>query len=281
MLSNLAEGVLENQRVVNNDRHIGVASLLDIVIDLHNANVNSYGAKSLRVVLLGSSGSGKSATGNSILCTKPEFKVHTGLATGTKSCGKATASSRGFDLEIVDTPGISPKDGDRHGLSKDVQKWFSKLDPGPDVVLLVAKANERFKDEDYKAFQGFQRVIGDDFNKHVIIIFTGGDELTKKRTTIDDDIKSAPALLQNLLTAAKNRYMVFDNKTTSATEKLLQRNRLLQEIATLKEKNKGQPLQMSKKIATEKNYDTTTEESPVRVQPAQQSHGHSWRCVVI
>lgn len=41
MLSNLAEGVLENQRVVNNDRHIGVASLLDIVIDLHNANVNS------------------------------------------------------------------------------------------------------------------------------------------------------------------------------------------------------------------------------------------------
>ncbi|KAK7107515.1 GTPase IMAP family member 8-like [Littorina saxatilis] len=277
------EGVLDND-----ERHSGVTKLLDIAVGLHTANINTYPAKTLRVVILGLSGSGKSATGNSILYTNTAgFKVHMGFAPGTQLCEKATYNLRGFELEIVDTPGSFQKDGDRpNRLLNNVQKWFSELDSGPDIVLFVTKANERFKDEDYKVFQAFQRVIGDDFNKHVIIIFTGGDKLTNKRRTIDDDIKSAPASLQKLLTEANNRYLVFDNETSSATEKLLQRNRLLKEMAIIQEMNNKKTLKMSKKIAVEKDspktggqymrkpsYDTATKESPDRDQPSQQSHG--------
>ncbi|XP_070189758.1 GTPase IMAP family member 6-like isoform X2 [Littorina saxatilis] len=224
----------DTNQTPDKDRQTGVTQLLDIVLSLHNDSVN---IKTLRAVLLGACGSGKTATGNSVLYP------NMGLFAVGDTCSKATATFRGFQLEILDTPGINSKDCENPELSKNVRDWFSNFETGPDVVLFVANANERFRDEDHEIFKTCQRVIGDDFNKHVIIVFAGGEGINEGKT-MEEKIKKAPLSLKDLLEKAENGYVVFDNVTSSATERLLQRNRLLKNMAELKDANMGKPLAM-------------------------------------
>ena len=147
----------------------------------------------------------------------------------------------------MDTPGNVNSGGYVHPdrLSDDVHQWFDNLSPGPDVLLFVIKGHDRFRDEDIQLFETLKHIIGKDVNKHLIVVFTGGDELDNWHTTIVDQLRGALPCLQRLLEEAENRYVVFDNKTDDIEKKLLQRNRLLEEMSKVAEMNKGTALKVS------------------------------------
>ena len=147
----------------------------------------------------------------------------------------------------MDTPGNVSSGGYVHPdkLFDDVHQWFDNLSPGPDVLLFVMKGHDRFRDEDIQLFETLKHIIGKDVNKHLIVVFTGGDELDNWHTTIDDQLRGAPPCLQRLLEEAENRYVVFDNMTDDIEKKLLQRNRLLKEMSKVAEMNKGTALEVS------------------------------------
>lgn len=84
--------------------------------------------------------------------------------------------------------------------------------PGPDVFLFLVKIGERFTPEATGAYQRLVAIFDESVTKHMIVVFTGGDELSPD-TTISDILDKAPPDLRNILKACENRHIVFNNKS--------------------------------------------------------------------
>ncbi|XP_065147550.1 GTPase IMAP family member 8-like isoform X1 [Paramisgurnus dabryanus] len=197
----------------------------------------------LRIVLMGDKYAGKSSSGNIIL-NREEFDLKR-----SAQCVKRQREVADRHITVIEAPGWwidEPVEKSTELLKEEILLSVSLCPPGPHIVLLVIRADTRFKDVERKVFQGYVDLLGERVWSHTIVLFTFGDFLGD--TTIEQHIESEGEDLQWLVEKCGNRYHLLNNKNRSDETQIKD---LLEKIEETVTENNGCCFEMDRKILEE------------------------------